>query len=340
MARRPIFTEAMILEAARKVKAKGKSVSPWAVRTELGGGKVSRIESILLENEVSVLDVEQTVEQQVLSLPSQFAPQVKQMQEAMHLTACDMWRAATEMADNRVRDEFVAAKTAKDTGLRELSEARDAVDQQEDDMELLENELDSANASNKQLQNDLKNSQTKTTDVEAECRALKEQLAVLRTVNSELEASNKQLEKDHHYMTAKLESLSDRHKTVVERCEDECNEHEITKNDLTECTQKVSASNVTIASQAIKIDEQNKRILALSIETGEFKQENKALNKNIGMVTAQLDDRKVQIAELIKKISELSDDLDGRVKTTLEVEFQLKKAREEITAFNKKSGTQ
>ncbi len=127
MGRRATFTDNVILDAARNLKAEGKEVSGWTVHKLLGGGRISRIEKVLSDNEVSVLDAEPAIEEQVLTLPSQFQPIVDEGQQALHNLACEMWRVASEMADNRVRDEFMAAKNAKEKAEKELAEARQVV---------------------------------------------------------------------------------------------------------------------------------------------------------------------------------------------------------------------
>ncbi len=330
MARRVSYTEEMILDAARVVKAQGKKVNAWSVRTEMGGGKVSRIENILAENEVSVIDAEPAMDQQVLTLPSQFAPQVEQMQQAMHTAACDMWRAATEMADNRVRDEFVAAKTARDTAERELSEARQAVDQQEDELEQLDKALESSNHSNSNLQADLQESRERAAASDTEVRTLKDQLTELRKEHDALEQANKQLEKDHHKTTEKLSSLSETHKTTLNHLKQERSQHQVTKDAVLELTKVGAELNATLASRDTSLTEKDQRIRELATESGELKQENKALNKHSGEVQGQLDASKHQVAELTQKTEALHSELQANTKASLATDYSLKQAREEI----------
>lgn len=189
MARRIQYTDEMILDAAKRVKAAGKNLNPWAVRTELGGGKPNRIEQVLNNPEyaLQVIDAEPVAEQELLTLPSQFSSQVQQIQEAMHNAACEMWRTASEMADNRVKDEFLSAKKAKETAEFELAEAREAVDRQEDELDTLDAELDGIKKVCSQRESELKDAGRQIAASEAEIKSLKSQLAELRNENKQLE---------------------------------------------------------------------------------------------------------------------------------------------------------
>ena len=187
MARRVKYTDEMIVEAAKALKADKKDISPWAVRVAMGGGKISRIEQVLAENEVMVIDAEPVVIEQVLSLPSQFVPQVEQAQENYHTLACEMWRLATEIAENRVRDEFVAANQAKDKALSEMAAAKQVCDTLEDDITMLTSERDSLQEDQVKLLAEQQEYKQKIAAQDAENRSLNTQLAEFRKMIEELE---------------------------------------------------------------------------------------------------------------------------------------------------------
>lgn len=188
MARKAKYTDEMILEAARRLKAEHKEVSGWSVRMALGGGKVSRIEQVLSEHEGSAMAADPVMVEQVLTLPSQFEPQVQQIQEAIHNAACEMWRTSLEMAENRVRDEFTAANQARNEALAKMTMAQQVSDQQEEEIAELSEQVEFLHAEKKTLVVEQQQDRQTLAGLETANRAQADQVAELRRVTEGLEA--------------------------------------------------------------------------------------------------------------------------------------------------------
>ena len=327
MARRAQFTDDMILEAAKQLKADGKQISPWTVRVAVGGGKVSRIERILSENELTILDAEPAKIEHVLTLPSQFVPHVEQIQQSIHIAACEMWRISTEMADNRVRDEFAAAKAAKEKAELELSEARAAVDRLEDEMELIESEsevlkdgkrqllLERQNAQQailsleadkksqaeqlselrntvENLKQDIEKERSRASEMQGECRAKNSQLEALASEKKQLEqnhASEKQqLQQDHAKTNASINELSGRNHELTASLKKKTVEKENLKQQATDMLDESSRLHAVISGLESSVKNHTATIEKLEASNKKITEENKSLVEKTGSLQGEI----------------------------------------------------
>ena len=316
--RKAKYTEEMILEAARRVKAKGKTLTPWAVRVELGGGKVDRIEQVILdpENELLVIEAEPVVEQQLLSLPTQFSSQVEQIQQAMHTTACEMWRTASEMADNRVKDELVAARKAKEAAEYELSEAREVVDRQEDELEKIEESLEAEREKSLRLESELNEQKagnrqlTKQNEgLEEKVSELTDQVEQLAMALSEMEKEKALLERDRDNATEALNSNKSRHEAAISVLKDE---HQSVVEKMEKLHEKNSEALIKAHDKAT---DELKAANSKTLET---------LQNSLSDVQKQRDDFRDRIPSLEKKSGALESERDGLKNTVSKLTDELK----------------
>lgn len=188
----PTYTDEQIIEAGMQLLAENKRVSPFAIRTLMGGGNPKRIKKIWAESQQGALEG-QIVREQV-DLPTEFEEALHATKHSLDELAKRMYNHAQEIAESRVRETITAARKAKEAADTEVTEAMDAVNKLDDDNRSLQqqlektwNERQQANTESNLLKQRI---ETLTNNVKKE----REALQVANTHNTQIQRINTQLE--------------------------------------------------------------------------------------------------------------------------------------------------
>ncbi len=184
----PTYTDEQIIDAGMQLLAENKRVSPFAIRTLMGGGNPKRIKKIWKESEHEALEGQMVREQ--VDLPTEFEDALAATKQSLDELAKRMYNHAQEIAESRVRETITAARKAKESAEFEVAEAMDTVNSlDEEKQELISSlektwhKLEQANADNTRLQERI---DTLSHQAEKDKEALRE----AKTSNAGLQQSN------------------------------------------------------------------------------------------------------------------------------------------------------
>ena len=220
----PTYTDEQIIEAGMQLLAENKRVSPFAIRTLMGGGNPKRIKKIWQESEHEAIEGQMVREQ--VDLPTEFADALEATKLSLDELAKRMYNHAQEIAESRVRETITAARKAKESAEIEVAEAMDTVNSlDEEKQELIASlektwhKLEHANADNTRLQERI---DTLSHRAEKDAEALRE----VKASNTALQQSNttlavkkgladKQLEEAKQLATKQTTALEASNKTLT-----------------------------------------------------------------------------------------------------------------------------
>jgi len=188
----PIYTDEQIIEAGKQLLSENKRVSPFAIRTLMGGGNPKRIKKIWTESQHDAIEGQMVREQ--VDLPTEFEEALHATKHSLDELAKRMYNHAQEIAESRVRETITAARKAKETADTEVTEAMDAVNKLDDDNHKLQEQLEQTlnqrqqgSADNSLLQQQI---ETLTDKIKKETEALKEAKdsnATMQRINATLD---------------------------------------------------------------------------------------------------------------------------------------------------------
>jgi chromosome segregation ATPase len=184
----PTYTDEQIIEAGMQLLAENKRVSPFAIRTLMGGGNPKRIKKIWAESEHEALEGQMVREQ--VDLPTEFEEALHATKHSLDELAKRMYNHAQEIAESRVRETIAAARKAKESAEFEVAEAMEMVNTLDEEKQELISSLEKtwhkgeqAKADNTRLQERI---DTLTDQAKKESEALRE----AKASNAELQKSN------------------------------------------------------------------------------------------------------------------------------------------------------
>jgi chromosome segregation ATPase len=184
----PTYTDEQIINAGMQLLAENKRVSPFAIRTLMGGGNPKRIKKIWAESEHEALEGQMVREQ--VDLPTEFEEALHATKHSLDELAKRMYNHAQEIAESRVRETIAAARKAKESAEFEVAEAMEMVNTLDEEKQELISSLEKtwhkgeqAKADNTRLQERI---ETLTHQAKKESEALRE----AKASNAELQKSN------------------------------------------------------------------------------------------------------------------------------------------------------
>lgn len=201
----PTYTDEQIIEAGMQLLAENKRVSPFAIRTLMGGGNPKRIKKIWSESESEALEGQMVREQ--VDLPTEFADALDATKLSLDELAKRMYNHAQEIAESRVRETITAARKAKESAEFDVAEAMDMVNNLDEEKQALTAsfektwyKLEQANEENARLQERIDSlTQQATKDAEA--------LKTAKVNNAELQKSNTTLAIQQELAVKQLEEV-------------------------------------------------------------------------------------------------------------------------------------
>jgi len=220
----PTYTDEQIIEAGMQLLTENKRVSPFAIRTLMGGGNPKRIKKIWTESEHEALEGQMVREQ--VDLPTEFADALEATKLSLDELAKRMYNHAQEIAESRVRETITAARKAKESAEFEVTEAMDTVNSlDEEKQELISSlektwhKLEQANADNTRLQERIDTLTHRAKKESEALRAAKASNAELQQSNTRLmvqkDLADKQLEEAKQVATEQNSTLEEAHKALA-----------------------------------------------------------------------------------------------------------------------------
>ncbi|MGI9277856.1 MAG: hypothetical protein ACR2PT_23785 [Endozoicomonas sp.] len=350
MSRRPKFSDEQILQKARELKADNKDYDPWAVRRALGNvGRPDRIERLLSENEVLVIEAETSDEQQLYNLPPRFMEQVQVMQQALLNTATEMYTEACLVADNRVKDEFESSRKARLKAEKEVTEAKEALNQLEDEIEQADLAMGAMEIQVKNLQGQIADLEQHDKDLQGKLKSKESELQKVIADNTELKIQAGLDEKAIIGKDKELELLGNQLDTATSRSEELqgtintlTSERDTAKTAAAERASQVKDAKESLqaAKTALVKEENNHTATQEKLNTTEVRctgleQENKDLASDKAELEQESKDLANDKAELEQSLMDITGQLENSQRQLTESERSLAEAQKKLKAPQK-----
>lgn len=302
------FAPESIIEAGKELQAAGRNITGFALRQKVGGGNPSRLKQVWDEHLASQ---SVTKAEPVAELPIEVAEEVaavtKALTERLATLAVELNDKAVKAAERRVHEVVRAAGEQREQAERELADASQTVDD-------LETKLDQATAETEMLE-------SKLADVQATNQAQAVELAQLRERLTVTEQTAKAVEAQHAAelarMNAAIEADRARNQQEAEQLRVELADQKKATQTAAAERDQVRAELATVKAKAEVVDqahqEQRKtaereaqRAAKAEADQVQANKEAGAVREDAARLRGQVEAMQVQIAELMRVLSERS----------------------------------
>jgi len=184
----PTYTDEQIIEAGKQLLSENKRVSPFAIRTLMGGGNPKRIKKIWMESQHDAIEGQMVREQ--VDLPTEFEEALNATKHSLDELAKRMYNHAQEIAESRVRETITAARKAKESAEFEVAEAMDTVNSLDEEKQELISSLEKTWHKREQANADNTRLQERIDSLSHQAEKNTEALKAAKASNTELQKTN------------------------------------------------------------------------------------------------------------------------------------------------------